>query len=326
MFNREETAQLQVLFKKFTQTVEFTLHQTEKNDFGRKLEKVVSEVCGLSEGKCVTVSDKVVSDPVAAPCFKMGADGYANIVYAALPTGHQFPPFLKILKRIGCGDYRIPEDGSVSNPYPAELIILISDSCPRCPLVVEAAGLSACADPSIEAFFVDVMQFQDFVKQYRIMSVPATILDKQIILIGALSAERITELVQSRGTPKFEMEAVRSLIERQNIKEAAGYLDHEAGRTVVLDLLQDTEFSKRLSALVVLERALEDSPEVVRVLVPSLIPMLSHSDARIRGDVADLLGKIGDPEAILHLQPLTSDPDPDVAEAAADAIEELKNI
>jgi HEAT repeat protein len=53
--------------------------------------------------------------------------------------------------------------------------------------------------------------------------------------------------------------------------------------------------------------------------------MLSHYDARIRGDVADLLGKIGDPAAIPHLEPLISDPDPDVAEAAVDALEELKN-
>ena len=326
MFNKEETAQLQELFKKFTQTVDFTLHQTEKNDFGRKLEKAVSEVCGPSEGKCVTISDTSGSDPVAVPCFKMGVDGFANIVYAALPTGHQFPPFLKILERIGCGGYRIPEDGFLSNSSPAELVVLISDSCPRCPLVVEAAGLTACADPSIEASFVDIIQFQDFVKKYRIQSVPATIMDKQIILIGALSAERIKELAQSRGTPKFEMEIVRSLIERQNIKEAAGYLDREAGRTIVLGLLQNVEFSKRLSALVVLEKGLEDTPDAVRTLVPSLLPMLSHSDARIRGDVADLLGKIGDPVAIPHLEPLVSDPDPDVSEAAADAIEELKNI
>jgi hypothetical protein len=324
MFNKEETAQLHALFKEFTQTVEFMLHQTEKNDFGRKLEKAVSEVCGLSEGKCVMVSNTAGSNPVAAPCFKMGVGGYANIVYAALPTGHQFPAFLKILERIGCGGYRIPKDGFLSDSSPAELVVLISDSCPRCPLVVEAAGLLACGNPSIEASFVDVIQFQDFVKEYRIRSVPVTILDKQIVLIGAISAERIKELVQSRGTPKFEMEVVLSLIERHDISGAAGYLDRETGRAVVLDLLQDTEFSKRLSALVVLEKELDDNPDAVRAMVPSFIPMLSHSDARIRGDVADLLGKVGDPTVIPHLEPLASDPDPDVAESALDAIEELK--
>ena len=120
------------------------------------------------------------------------------------------------------------------------------------------------------------------------------------------------------------MERIRSLIDRQNIEEAARSLGSDEGRTVVLDLLQDVEFSKRLSALVVVEMALENNPDTVKAMVPSLLPLLSHDDARIRGDIADLLGKIGDPQVIPQLESLTHDPDPDVAEAAADAIEELK--
>ena len=96
------------------------------------------------------------------------------------------------------------------------MLILISDSCPRCPLVVEAAGTSACADRSFMTCIADVMQFQEFVKEYKVQSVPATVLDREIVLIGALSAERIMELVQSRGTPKFEMERVLSLIDRDD--------------------------------------------------------------------------------------------------------------
>ena len=76
----------------------------------------------------------------------------------------------------------------------------------------------------------------------------------------------------------------------------------------------------------IVERALEDKPEAVRALIPSLIGMLSNDDSRIRGDIADLLGKIGDPQVIPNLEPLLADPDPDVSEAAADAIEELRKI
>lgn len=324
MFNEDEIVQLKDLFKKFTRTVEFTLRQTQENEFGRKLESVVSAICDHSEGKCVTVPDTSDFRTIAAPCFKIGADGNANIAYAALPTGHQFSPFLKILERIGCGDCRVAKDVSSSDQSKAELIILISDSCPRCPLVVEAAGMTACEHPSILSSFVDVMQFKGFVKEYGIKSVPATILDRKIVLIGAVSAGRIMELVESRGTPKFEIEVVRSLIEMSKIPEAAEHLNSDAGRSVVLDYMQDTEFSKRLSALVVVEKALEDNPDTVRAMVPSLLPLLAHSDSRIRGDVADLLGKIGDPQVLPHLESLTSDPDPDVVEAAEDAIEELK--
>jgi HEAT repeat protein len=54
--------------------------------------------------------------------------------------------------------------------------------------------------------------------------------------------------------------------------------------------------------------------------------MLSHKDSRIRGDIADLLGKTGDPRAIPKLEPLKADPDPDVADAAVEAIEELRKL
>jgi HEAT repeat protein len=120
------------------------------------------------------------------------------------------------------------------------------------------------------------------------------------------------------------MEIVRSLIDTGRIAEAAGCVSQDAGREVLLDLIQNVDFSKRLAALVVIEKALEDRPDEVRGLVPSLLTMLSHSDSRVRGDIADLLGKIGDPQAIAHIEPLVADPDPDVAEAAADALEELR--
>lgn len=324
MFKEDEVKQLEALFDAFTNTVEITLHRMNEDKFGLQLEKVVSEICRLSEGKCVTVAgDPDASVPVT-PCFTMGASGRSNVVYAALPTGHQFPPFLKILETLGKAASQGTDDSVLQDRSRAELLILISDSCPRCPLVVEAAGTLACADPSILICVADVMQFQEFTKAYKILSVPAVVLDRKIILIGAVTAGRMTELVQSRGTPKFEMERVASLIETQNIDEAAASLAGDAGRTVVLDLLQDVEFSKRLSALVVVEKALEKDPDSVRAMVLSLLPMLSHGDARIRGDITDLLGRIGDPSVIQQLEPLLRDPDPDVAEAAADAIEELK--
>lgn len=325
MFNESEAAQLKSLFGKLERTIELSLYLSEKNPFSRKIEPLVSELCRLSEGKCISIS--CAPDPAlpASPCFKVGTGGCANIAYAALPTGHQFAPFLKILERIGGGDTTVADAGSSPDPAPAELVILISDSCPRCPLVVEAAGLSFCGDPGVTVCYVDVMQFQEFVTKHKILSVPATVLDGQVVATGAVSAQKLIALVGNRGSKENERAAIRSLIESQQIDVAAKQLGREAGRSVILELLQDTEFSKRLSALVIFEQALEEDPAAVRAMVPSLLPLLKHSDARIRGDVADLLGKIGDPQAIPHLETLLSDEDSDVVEAVQDALDELKN-
>ena len=149
-------------------------------------------------------------------------------------------------------------------------------------------------------------------------------MDRKIVLVGNVSADRLMDLVRIRGTPEYEMEAVRSLVETGRIAEAADSLASEAGRELILNFMQHSDFSKRLSALAVVEKALDQSPNTVHAMTPSLLELLSHSDARIRGDVADLLGKIGDPSAIPAIEPLMADPDPDVAEAASDAIADLR--
>lgn len=59
-------------------------------------------------------------------------------------------------------------------------------------------------------------------------------------------------------------------------------------------------------------------------IAPSLVPHLQDPSAQIRGNVAMILGQIGGPDTIAALQPLTTDRDKDVIEAATRAIERLK--
>ena len=51
--------------------------------------------------------------------------------------------------------------------------------------------------------------------------------------------------------------------------------------------------------------------------------LMEHADHRIRGDTADLLGKIGSPEAIPALKKAAADKNPDVVEAVEEALEEI---
>ncbi len=333
MLNKDEVVQLKKVCEALPKPVECTFYQTEESDFSRKLKSFLDEASELSQGKIRVVSGRPDSDMNIVPCFTIDiegrtnrASGSAGIVYAAVPSGHQFSPFVSFLKMIGEEGFPSLDDKPAVDSSPAELQVLISEHCPHCPLVVAAALLLSGGHSAISSFIVDAAQFPKITQQYGIKSVPATILDQRLVLVGNTTTDRLLELVRLRGTPKYEREVVQSLIDMGRIAEAAGCLDQDAGREVILSLIQDPEFSKRLSGLVVVERALEDNPGMVRALVPSLAAMLSHEDARIRGDIADLLGRTGDPQVIARLEPLINDPDPDVAEAAADAIEELRKI
>ena len=59
-------------------------------------------------------------------------------------------------------------------------------------------------------------------------------------------------------------------------------------------------------------------------IVPELLPSLADPSAEIRANVATILGQLGDQGTIAALQPLTTDRDKDVIEAATRAIERIK--
>jgi hypothetical protein len=326
MLDKDEAVQLKKACEALPNPVECTFYPSDESDFSLKLKSFLNEICRLTQGKIRMVADSPGPDMNTIPCFRMSIEGRASIVYAAVPLGHQFPPFVNYLKLIAEKSSPTLGDESVAADSPAELQVLISEHCPHCPLVVGAALQLSNQYSSISSFIVDAAQFPKTTQKYGIKSVPATILDRRLVLIGNVSSDRLLELVKLRGTSKFEMEVVQSLIDTGRIPEAAGCLDQDAGRSVILALMKNPEFSKRLSGLVVVETALEDNPDAVRALIPALIGMLSHDDSRIRGDIADLLGKIGDPQVIPHLEHLVADSDPDVSEAAADAIEELRDV
>jgi HEAT repeat protein len=64
--------------------------------------------------------------------------------------------------------------------------------------------------------------------------------------------------------------------------------------------------------------------EMGRGVLPNLYPYLADQDAEIRASLADIIGAIGDPEAIPRLTPLLSDPSARVADHANRAVERLR--
>ena len=76
--------------------------------------------------------------------------------------------------------------------------------------------------------------------------------------------------------------------------------------------------------LMAAEEAIEKTDEALDAIVPGLIATLGSDDAALRGDTADLLGRIGHPEAIDGIRKLLDDPNRDVAEIAAEVLEEMQ--
>jgi hypothetical protein len=325
MLNSEKMLQLQSTLEALPQALELILCNTDNSEFSRKLGSFVEEVCRISGGKLKAVEGGREEDLPASPCFRIRNCESRKIIYAAVPEGHQFAPFLKAMKIMahhpGQSRSTLSE---VVEPIPPEIWVLVSANCPHCPSAVEAAIAASSQIPLTSLFIIDAEQFPNLTEEKGIRTVPATVIDRRLVLIGNVYADRITELLRIRRTDQFDVELMHSLIDAGNIERAVEQFRGGKGRAAILSLLQEPALSSRMGALMVLERTLESDPASVCAIVPSLITLLSHQDSRIRGDVADVLGKAGDRRAVPALERLARDLDSDVAEAASEALLHLR--
>ena len=87
-------------------------------------------------------------------------------------------------------------------------------------------------------------------------------------------------------------------------------------------VLADGRLRVRLGVTALVEELHRWDPERARRSVPSLRPLLEHPDPWIRGDAASLIALAGSAADRQALEPLTRDPDPQVAALVREILEE----
>jgi hypothetical protein len=307
--------------------VEFIMHEEENDPFSQKVKEFAQDLSEISAGKIVLTTNKDDFELPGLPALTLANDSRRNIHYLVVPEGHELGPFSRALTFLAQGYAPVSDKTKtlLQNVIkPVAIMVLVSPYCTNCPHVVEAVINLASANPLISAFIADVQYFSELAEKHKIQSVPATIIDQHLVLLGQVTEEKLAEMLVQQEGLDYDRERIRSLIERGLIAEAADLICKGEGGEAALSLFEQGDLSMRMGVLVVFEEALEKDALSVRGVVPHLITLLSHEDARIRGDIADLLGKTGDPRAIAPMKRLATDPDPDVADAATDALELLR--
>jgi thiol-disulfide isomerase/thioredoxin len=312
----------------FAGKVEILFHEKQGDSFSKDLEEFLRILPDISRGRITWRKGNGESVPPGIPSFTLTSGERRNIHYMALPEKNEVTPFVQALKYTAGAT--APTDADTQSRLtrisgPAEIQVFVSPYCTNCPKVVEMVVAFASKSPKLCVIIVDVARYNDLAEAYGIQSVPTTVIDKELVLIAQVSPGRLSTLLAERQTEFYDRELIRSFLERSRPGEAAELIGRGRGRMGILELFQEPEISTRMGVLVVLGRVLEKNEDALREMVPALIELLSHEDPRIRGDIADFLGTVGDPRAIPHLERLALDEDPDVVEAARDALEELRN-
>jgi hypothetical protein len=284
----------------------------DEDTFSRVMCEVLDDLVGVSDGMLRVLRKPSVTYPGRAS-FSLG-----NIHYLAIPKEVELDPFLDLVELHA--RHPTAEDADLA---PGTVEVLMAPTCLHCPVVVRACTQMAAVRSQITLAVIDVQYFGEL--SYGIKSVPAVVVDRTHTSIGPQGGEQLLEVLQNRDSVDFHASAMESMLKANRVDEAAGMLNSEVGHRALAKLIVEGGFQERLGLLMLAEEALEKDPHSMDGALPGLLPLLNSDDPSLRGDLADLLGKIGAPGARRALEELLKDPNEDVREIAEEALDELRD-
>jgi hypothetical protein len=207
---------------------------------------------------------------------------------------------------------------------PAELLVFVGASCPHCPGAVRSANRLALASARVTVSIADVEVHAKLAERFNVRAVPLTILDGSLAVTGVVPPAELVDKILSRDDEGHGKHLLLSLVEQGRFDEAALRMGTGPGAAHFAAIWRDSATSLRIGLMMAVEAALEGDRAALDGLVPGLLPILGTEDAALRGDTADLLGRIGHRAAKDALRALLGDSNPDVAEIASEALEEIE--
>ena len=279
--------------------------------FSQKMREVLLGLASASGGKLLVARRPSAKFP-GRPSFSLG-----NIHYLAIPWDAELAPFLELVALLSSDPATMDEEMAE-----ASVEVLMAPACPHCAKVVGACSQVAAVRRQILLAVIDVQHFGDL--SYDIKSVPAVVVDHYHTSIGPLEKKELLAILGDRESSHFYARSLESMIKANRLEEAAQMVASEAGHIALVALMRAGGFQERLGLMMLAEEALEQDAHCLDGAVPLLLPLLQTDDASLRGDTADVLGKIGAPGAREALEKLLSDTNEDVREIAQEALDELR--
>jgi hypothetical protein len=288
------------------------------------LEKLARTLSSLAQNLNMRLDREAA---VEIPHLQVLSKRNGALYYAALPLDHEWDPFLRTLQAAGSATApTLPEDikqilDSLSAPTKIE--VFITPVCPYCGQAVERVNRLALVSAKIESWIIDAFQFMDLARKRGIRSTPTLTVDGEPRWVGAVSDADLLRILAPQGRSSWTL-VLQSLIASGQLEDATATIQsHPESAWGLIDPLTASDFSARLTAMRVLQETASRDSEALGGITLALCDLLKHQDARVRGDVAYALGMIGDPRAHDPLMRLLKDDDPDVREAAQEALDAL---
>ena len=164
----------------------------DESEYSNKVKDFLEDIADISDR--VTIK-KVALD--RTPSFRIDTkDKIGNVIFAAVPLGHEFASFvLALLQSSGVDPKVSPETlkriQNIDQTYNFETYISLS--CHICPDVVQALNIMAVLNDKITHTTVDGGLYKDEIDSLSIMAVPTVMLDGNEFTAGRTSIEEILD-------------------------------------------------------------------------------------------------------------------------------------
>ena len=151
------------------------------------------------KGENAEMETKINADKFPVVSLLDDHGNYSGVKFHGVPGGHELNSFILAIYNLAGPGQAL--DASIQQAIQAiekkaNIKVMVSLSCHYCPDVVVGAQRIAIENENIEAEMIDISNFQDIKKKYKVMSVPAMIINDEQVVFGAKKINEIVEVLQ----------------------------------------------------------------------------------------------------------------------------------
>jgi len=203
MLDQSLKDQVKGLFENLENNYTFQVKTSASHPNREELVGLLNEVASCSDKVSVEEND---GDDLSLTILKNGQD--SNVVFRAVPTGHEFTTLLlAVLNMDGIGK-NLPDE-AVAKRIKAlkgniELKSYISLTCTNCPDVVQALNILTFQNPKIRHEIIDGAINQDEVDKLNVQAVPTVFVNGELLHVGRSSLGELLNKIEEKVGTEFQ--------------------------------------------------------------------------------------------------------------------------
>lgn len=160
-------------------------------------ERVSAEI--YSKGENIEIENEIHSDKYPVVALLDNNKKYSGVKFHGVPGGHELNSFILAIYNLGSAGQQISED-TLNNIKKIDkdinIKVCVSLSCHLCPDVVVSSQRIAIENEKVEAEMIDISNFKEIKDKFKVMSVPAIIVNDEQIYFGAKKIDEIINIIK----------------------------------------------------------------------------------------------------------------------------------